>query len=277
MENYPTIVNNIPQSNKTYDNTLEAFANMDNALSKAQGDIGESSNLAQICLTYMYNFDDKIYEDALCILSVLAQASIDNAKRVYAVNVANEISYLKQQLNVKENKYPIFWLLLHPNFNRNNINSELVCPMNYLYSLKLQRFRNSESTIPMSEFFIKHPTTKSQKQKNRKVEEFIEKYSIDLFNYNTRDDKDDTYGEHLLLSDRFDEMVTDIQSMYVSSNYLSLFSWLIDRGFLITSRVRANKDSIGIIKKNKSLLLKTLYSVNKKNLLACFKGENDGL
>jgi hypothetical protein len=273
VENYPTIVNNVPQSNKTYNNTLEAFANMDNALAKAQGDIGESSNLAQICLTYMYNFDDEIYEDALCILSVLAQISIDNAKRVYAVNVANEISYLKQQLNVKENKYPIFWLLLHPNFNRNNINSELVCPMNYLYSLKLQRFRNNEPTIPMSEFFVKHPTTKSQKQKNRKVEEFIEKYSIDLFNYNTNNEED-VDNEYLLLSDDFDDMVTDIQSMYISSNYLSLFSWLIDRAFLITSRVIANKESIGIIKKNKSLLLKTLYAINKKNFLECFKEES---
>jgi hypothetical protein len=48
---------------------------MDNNLAKAQLAIGSSSNLAQICLTYMYNFDDQIYEDYLCILSVLAQVA----------------------------------------------------------------------------------------------------------------------------------------------------------------------------------------------------------
>jgi hypothetical protein len=72
VEQYHTIENNIPKSNKTYNNTLLDFANMDNNLAKAQLAIGSSSNLAQICLTYMYNFDDQKYEDYLCILSVLA-------------------------------------------------------------------------------------------------------------------------------------------------------------------------------------------------------------
>lgn len=70
--NYPTIVNNIPKDKKTYNNTLDDFALIDNKLAASQLAIGESSNLAQICLTYTYNFHDKKYDDYVCILSVLA-------------------------------------------------------------------------------------------------------------------------------------------------------------------------------------------------------------
>lgn len=69
---YQTIVNNIPKEKKTYDNTMCSFADMDNSLAQAQRAIGESSNLAQIALTYTYNFSDKKYNDYVCILSVLA-------------------------------------------------------------------------------------------------------------------------------------------------------------------------------------------------------------
>lgn len=69
---YPTIVNNVPKEKNHYDNTPTDFAVVDNKLAKAQSAIGESSNLAQIALTYTYNFEDKKYNDAVCILSVLA-------------------------------------------------------------------------------------------------------------------------------------------------------------------------------------------------------------
>lgn len=70
--NFPTIVNNIPKEVNSYSNTLENFAIIDNTLAAAQLAIGESSNLAQVCLTYTYNFNDQKYQDYVCILSVLA-------------------------------------------------------------------------------------------------------------------------------------------------------------------------------------------------------------
>jgi len=51
---------------------MQSFSDMDNNLAQAQRAIGESSNLAQIALTYTYNFSDKKYSDYVCILSVLA-------------------------------------------------------------------------------------------------------------------------------------------------------------------------------------------------------------
>ena len=57
--NYPTIVNNIPKEKNKYDNCIENFSLIDNNLAAAQGAIGQSSNLAQIALTYSYNFSDE--------------------------------------------------------------------------------------------------------------------------------------------------------------------------------------------------------------------------
>lgn len=71
-ENYPTIVNNIPAGKNVYSNSLENFAKVDNNIASRQLEIGASSNLAQIALTYTYNFSAQKYEDAVCILSVLA-------------------------------------------------------------------------------------------------------------------------------------------------------------------------------------------------------------
>lgn len=66
-------MNNIPKEKNHYDYSLETYAQIDNNLAKAQRAIGESSNLAQMALTYSYNFTDTKYEDYVSILSVLAQ------------------------------------------------------------------------------------------------------------------------------------------------------------------------------------------------------------
>lgn len=49
------------------------FATVDNKLAAANSAIGESSNLAQLALTYSYNYPDKKYLDAVNILAVLAR------------------------------------------------------------------------------------------------------------------------------------------------------------------------------------------------------------
>lgn len=75
---YPTIVNEIPKSANHYSNTPDDFAAVDNQLAKSQLAIGESSNLAQIALTYAATFpDDDRYADIVCELAILAQAAID--------------------------------------------------------------------------------------------------------------------------------------------------------------------------------------------------------
>lgn len=263
---YPTIVNNIPKDSNIYNNTMEDFAKLDNKLAASQLDIGESSNLAQLAQTYDCTFGDQKYKDYVCILSVLAQIAIDSAKRLFDVDVSSEIRQIKKEMNVKENKYPSFWKIIHRDFKDKNINHDLLCPMNYLYNLKLDQFRSNQSTIPVEYFFKKFKLEKNRKT-CKKVEDIIETY-INKSSSNFCSDNEDAY---FLLKMDFDNMINDITRIYVSGNYIGLFSWLIDRAFCLSIAQKQNQYKLkSTIKKRRSILIKALYSINSTNLLKCF-------
>lgn len=266
---YPTIVNNIPKEKNSYNNTLLNYSKIDNNLAAAQLAIGESSNLAQLCLTYTYNFPDQKYQDYVCILSVLAQIAIDNAKRRFALDLNEEISRIKKDMNIKENGYPSFWGIIRKDFNKSRINKQLVCPMNYIFDIKVREFKPVESTLPMDVFFMKYELDQ-HRRKSKRVEELIQKYSLDLYNnLQTSDDDDDSI--YLVLRSDFEELIDDIRQTYISKNYLGLMSWLINRAFCIGAGVKSKKSEIqSKLNNNKAILLKTLYIINPSALLSCF-------
>lgn len=285
-KHYPTIVNNIPKEKNIYDSSLLSFAIVDNNLAAANLAIGESSNLAQIALSYSGTFSEKKYEDYVCILSVVAQVAIDNSKRAYDIDLNEEISRIKKDMDLKTNGYPEFFVKIlrmnrksdESNMSKdekmaldykyaNMVNAELKCPMNYLNSYDFRiNTRSKEPTLDMSEFFVKFELEESRR-KSKKVEELIHKYSIDLFNINTSGDEED----YLLLREDFDQLIEDIRMIYISRNYLGLMSWLIDRAFCISVGAKRNiSNSQSNLNKNKSLLLKVLYDVNKECLLKVF-------
>ena len=279
-EHFPTIVNNIPKEKNIYDSSMESFARVDNNLAAAQMAIGESSNLAQLALTYTYNFNDQKYIDYVCILSVLAQIAIDNAKRAFAVDVNEEIKRIKRDMDIEQHKLPLFWRPIKEyNDKRNNggklkkqplsnYNEELVCPMNYLYDYKFNRVNYSTTIYPM-EMFFKTFELSEDRRKCIKVEDIIEKYSFNLHMYNIEQAMDE--DDYILLRDDFDQMIEDIRSVYISKNYVGLMSFLINRAFVITAGAkRKKKYTNSILGKNRPMLLKTLYSINPEQFLKCF-------
>ena len=264
--NYPTIVNNIPKDKNVYSKTMDDYARVDNNLANSQLDIGESSNLAQIAQTYTCNYKDE-YSNYVCILSVLAQVAIDNAKRRFDINLSDEIKRIKNDMDIKVNKYPDFWSIIKKDFNKNFINHDLLCPMNYLYNLDLSEFHNTTSTLPMSYFFKKYEM-KNNMCTCKKIEELIARYSLKIYEINTTVCDNEDY---FLLRKDFDDLLKDISKIKISKNYIGLFSWIIDRAFKILPGSIRNKNKISsTLSKNKSILLKTLYDVNSANLLKCF-------
>lgn len=265
--NYPTIVNNIPKESNIYDNTLHDFARMDNSLAAAQLAIGESSNLAQLALTYSYNFDDQKFKDYVCILSVVAQIAIDNAKRRSDIDLVSEIKRIKKDMDIGTNKYPKFWQMVKKDFNNGNINHSLRCPMNELFTaLQIAHIKPPTTTLPMKDFFIKYNCdNKSNPRRTcRKVEEIITRYSLQI--KDGYDDYDD-----ILLRSNFDDMIQDLRQVYLSKNYIGLMSWLLDRAFKITPCIRQNLDTLSTnTDKNKSILIKVLYDINPTLFLKCW-------
>ena len=267
--NYPTIVNNIPKEKNIYDNSPLSFATVDNNLAKAQMSIGESSNLAQIALTYTCNFDIQELEDYVCILSVLAQCAIDNAKRKFDVNIPKEIRRIKKDMDIKDIGYPLFWKAIKKGGNY-NINYKLKCPMNYLYKIHIAEIKPSMTTLDMSHYFKKYELMDTRR-KSKKVEELIEKFSLNLNSINIKDSELIDNDEYLLLREDFDDMLENIQRTYISCNYIGLMSWLIDRAFCISPQVKGKYDKMNSrTEQNKAILLKTLYTINPNNLLKIF-------
>lgn len=269
-------MNNIPKDKNVYTNTMEAFALMDCQLSASQTDIGESSNLAQVAQSYVCNFDDDKYQNYVCILSVIAQAAIDSAKRRFDINITDEIKRIKSDMNIKQNKYPSFWLCIKKGFNKNNINENLHCPMNYIYEYKPKDYTSSESTIPISQFFVNHKL-EIQKKTCKRVEDLITKYAFKLNPYRINEYKaNEMYDDekYLVLRSDFDDLINELKTMNISGKYLGLFSWLLNRTFIMTKQMNYNKDYLNTkIQKNKSILLKILYDVNRENLLKCFSNK----
>lgn len=267
---YPTVVNNIPMEKNNYDNTMKNFAMIDNGLAHAQMAIGESSNLAQLCLTYKHSYNKRLYKDCACILAVIAQCSIDSAKRRFDIDISSEIKRIKAKINVKNNGYPMFWKAIHPEIDFKHINKSLVCPMDYIYKIDARRFRASTETIPISDFFVKHKLDMNKKT-SRKVDELICKYSLHLYDFvSDRSDEDNV----LLLMSDFDDLIEDIRKTSISGKYVGLFSWLIDRCFKMTPQL-VGREIKSKIDRNRPLLLKVLYESNPKALLSCFTQQSN--
>lgn len=284
-------MNNIPKEKNIYTNSLEDFAKIDNKLAASQGDIGGSSNLAQLALSYSYSYLDKKFTDYVCILSVIAQAAIDNSKRTYNINISEEIDRIKRDMDINVNGYPMFWKAIKKkNDKRNGVklseltdkqvqrrdsmyNSEIVCPMNSLFNMNLNpRSSLRTETYSMDKFFKKFELDVGIRR-SKKIEKLIEKYSLRVLNYNSANEIDDDENEEdfLLLRSDFDDLIRDIREIAFTKNYLGLMSYLINRSFVITSNTKSsNTNKKNNLDKNKSLLLKTLYELNSKQLLKCF-------
>ena len=190
------------------------------------------------------------------------QAAIDSAKRRFDINITDEIHRIKKDIDVNKNGYPVFWLAIRKGFNKNLINRELQCPMNLVYDLKIKSHHPTTSTIPMKEYLVYHKLTEG-KAAARKIQALIEKYSIDLNNYNSSEN-DDTY---LLLENNFDELIDDIRQLTISKKYAAIVTWLISRAFLLTSQKTMKSN----LNKNRPLLLKALYTANPSVFIDCFR------
>jgi len=271
---YPTIVNNIPKDTNKYDYKLYDFAVMDNALAGSQRDIGESSNLAQLCQTYSATYHDKKYDDYVAILSVIAQASIDSAKRRFNIDIPEEIALIKKDMNIKEYGYPLFWKTIKREFNSAKINRDLKCPMNYLQELKVGRTKKLKWGVEFKDFLEDHNYYINM-PKARKVEALIKNFGLELYLDLMQDSKivcDYEWESYLTLRSDFDELINEIRQIDFGGKYRGFIVKIIKRAFFMEPGMLKNrKKMMATVGKNKAILLKVLYDVNPKVFLSCFK------
>lgn len=303
-KNYLTIENNIPKEKNIYDGNIKNFVKIDNNLASSQMGIGESSNIAALAECYAQNSTNPVFDDCSCILAVIAQCCIDNSKRHYNLNINDEIrrikriiidNFLKDGNMVVYNDdgtpdkkciYPLFWYQIKKKNDARNgsknfdskklsdkINLRLKAPMNLVAQFKAERKDHNTKTISISDFFVYHKLGETN-YRCKKVEALIENYSLDLYRHETTsyNDVTEVKSAELLLRKDFNDLVNDIRKISLSSKYVGLISWLIDRSFTLSPGMKRNYEKYETkLDKNRSILFKVLYTVNRDAFLQCFK------
>ena len=238
-------------------------------MAASQRDIGESTNVAQICLSYWYTTGNNTYSEYANILANICQIAIDSSKRSFNITVPVEVKLIKDKINIKKNGYPAFWRDIRPDLNRNLVNYNLVCPMNAVHNLSAGKANYKCDIIPIKEFFINHENKETNKR-SKSIENLIEKYSLKVGKYQA--DRKSDEDDWLLLRADYEDLLEDIRRISMPDKYIGLMSWLINRCFVMTPNMASNKDKLqSKLNKNRSLLLKILYDLNPKMFLKCFK------
>lgn len=130
-QEYYTIVNCIEKDGKTYNDTMEDMALIDNTLARSKYDIGLSSNMAQLAMSwYWKDTNNTKLKDIVCVLSVLAQVAIDSSKRRFLVDVSKEIARIGKlecmQVKTEDGlcAKPYFWQFIKE-FKEEQVDMEL--------------------------------------------------------------------------------------------------------------------------------------------------------
>lgn len=291
---FPTVVNEVPESGMTYNNTMEDYAFMDSKMQNAQKAIGGSSDVAQLSQSYYWNNINKginnsetqqYYENTV-ILAVCAQLAIDGCKKVFDVDVNDDIARIRSQPCMKKEKdYPEFikWTKevsvtkngkerdqeeINKERNRLNarIDSDIECPMNQLIKCldKIQGMPR-DNYIDTCEFFIYMPGLGNHKQlsKIRNAISDYDSYVRKMLLLMNSDSVDEAVG---LMNMKTSEIIDSIKSMKMSKytmNRLISTSLGIDKGV-------NNKYKYVLTSKYVSRLLSILHKANKSLFLSNF-------
>ena len=291
---YPTVVNEIPESGLTYKNEPYEYAKMDSAMQRAQKAIGGSSDSAQLSLTYyfdgIYNNNDdslklkQLYDNTV-ILAVLAQVAIDGIKRQYAVDPNDEIARIRDMDCMKRKKdYPAFMKYTHKiQMTKNGeerpyedikkekrrisrrIDKTLICPMNYLQEhLDKIQGAKKDKTIDTIDFFIKVKGKSNHKQMS-KIRELVEEYdNFVKYNLLSTDDKEEVFTSVLA---KTDEIMDAIHKLKINQTTMNR---LIETCLGVMGKTHTDKQYTDATK----YMIKTfniLYRADKQMFLSNFK------
>ena len=293
---FPTVVNEIPESGLSYDNTMAEYARMDTQMQNAQKAIGGSSDTAQLSQSYYWDkvsrneYDDECqqYYENTVILAVCAQLAIDGCKKVFAVDVNDDIKRIRNQPCMKRKKdYPSFIQWTHKipvtkngrersreDINKdkarikNRIDKDIVCPMNWLQNC-LDKIQGAErkNVIDTRNFYIKIPGKANNGQMS-KIKQLIENYDLStkkLILLIQDDSENDDYYDLLELKSQ--EILSELSKLKITKytmNRLIGVALGIDWG--VNKQYKYQQSS-----KYTRKILNLMYKTNRTLFLSNFK------
>ncbi|AGK97649.1 hypothetical protein [Clostridium pasteurianum] len=268
---FPCIVNKIPKKNKPYENTIENYSKVDNDLAQAKYDIGLSSNLAQLAMSWYHDKPSEELADIVCIMSVLAQVAIDNSKRQYAVVVSDEIDRIRDleymqrtTTNDKDHEVkarPYFWQYVSKKVKKDSL-IWCDCPMNYLQN-SLDKIKNADrpkDSIDNTKFIQIQKGKENDRQLNN-IQEAIKKYDDKVKKHNdliadgTIEEDEEKWTKKQTIMQK--DVVDYVKGLEIKEKTMQI---------LIGRALSEN----GMDTKYKKKLLNALYQAHKDTFLTCF-------
>ena len=305
---YHTIVNEIPlKGSSVYRKDMESYALMDNKISAGQDDVGSSSNVAQLALSYYYDLiyhtgeQNKELRDVFVICSVLAQVAIDASKRSHDVSVGDELRRLKkvaQDINTANNevcgrtekvRYPVFIAEIQCEKQKkkveklkrqNKLNKEAAEISGEEYKEELlsimDQTRRAKYKCPMEilSSYVNYDVldTRVSKEYQRKTI-----YLRDVFKFPTADMKKmKNYGIVLKKAKAFDEKMNKLDAG--EKNYLEMASFTFEDFLKKIQHLQIDQSLMRFLiaaafnseSHMQNRLLEMLYGYNNTLFLSCF-------
>lgn len=310
---YHTIVNEIPlKGTSVYRKDMTSYAVMDNKIAAGQDDVGSSSNVAQLALSYYYDLmyhtgeQNKELRDVFVICSVLAQAAIDSAKKIFDVSVGDELRQLKkvaQDINTENNelcgrkekvRYPVFYAEIQCEKQKkkverlkrqNKLNKEAAELSGEEYKEELlsvmDKNRRAKYKCPMELLasYVNHGVldTRVNKDYQRKTIPIR-----DIFNFPTAEmKKTQNYGIVLKRAKTFDLRMSKLDAN--EKNYPEIASFTFEDFLQKIQHLQIDQSLMRFLiaaafngeSRMQNRLLEMLYGYNNALFLSCFFGKND--
>lgn len=261
---YPTIINGISEKGASdYRFNMEDYARMDSQIADAQESIGTSTDTAQLALSYYYDggmMDDDLKE-CFIILSVIAQISIDLAKKDFDVDVVSEIGRIRNLPCMKKKVVPKFFAEIKKDRANKTFEDVTVkrlnCPMDIMANIidnNVIRYADRVNQKPLRNYLNKNINSKGNKRKRDKLIETLKGYNnyVNWIN---------------LHKDSMDESTLFALKNRAVDRYLSKANKNLDQQtvrLLVIYAVRESNSDIG------ATILNFLYRTNKEKFLNCF-------
>ncbi|MDL5141106.1 hypothetical protein [Bacillus atrophaeus] len=185
---YLVCINGIrPEEEAPYVLNNNDMCTIDNILAESQRNIGEVVNLGQFCLSVYWDMISKGTKEQhlkellkkIDVMTILSGICIDLAKKIYEIDISNEIKNVQKIAELKRNK-PLFWKCLgDPKMKKKNKKKKeydmYSCPMDFLFNT-MDNLKNAKhrENIPLESLLEKRNISNGNRKQEQKLISYVE-------------------------------------------------------------------------------------------------------
>ncbi|MFC0559659.1 hypothetical protein [Halalkalibacter alkalisediminis] len=271
---YKVCINKVESEPKYYTPTWTSMYEIDKELAKSKDTIGNCINAGQLCMSRYWdlkanNGDKKQLEKLLKkidVATVLSGICIDLAKKMYDIEISDEIEKIEAELELKTDnegniKKPNFWVKVSKNKNTKHNVMDYDTPMDYLVAV-MDSLPDAETrkTSQLSKLLNDNNDRKANYKQKEKVEGYVKVMQKEIEGVHKKyagisDDEDLKEKKNEQLEEVGQEYASKICKLKIKPN--TMHSLLIS--------IESGNSDIAV------RLMNTLYTTQKDTFLNAFK------